>query len=108
MTGTWPTSWPRCVSDEDSRRRKIDGFRAVERWLDRHPVQEWSKVEEALHSIAEGTWASQYQHLDDVTSPTGYVLLVEPGLVIVWREITEYPDWFRVLFVGHPDDQDLY
>lgn len=61
-------------------------------------------MHEALLAIQDDTWAERYEHFDDVTNANAVIMLVEPGLVIVWRVITEYPDYFRVIFVGDPDD----
>jgi hypothetical protein len=80
------------------------GSAVLERWFARHPVEAWAEVEQALFAIANGTWADRYYHLDEVTVPGGVIMFIRPDLVLVWREITEYPDYFRPLYLGHPDD----
>lgn len=39
-------------------------------------------------------------HLDDVTRKYAVIMHVRGDLVIVWRVVTEYPDWFRVIYIG--------
>jgi hypothetical protein len=92
------------VSDGASSPRRLDGFQPIQRWLDRHDPEEWPKVEVALMAIQDGTWGAKYRHVDDVTNPLAVVMYIEPELVIVWRVLKEYPNWFRVIYVGHPDD----
>lgn len=89
------------------RRRKLDGGAALARWFETHPVEEWPKVEAALMAVQDDSWAEKYRHLDEVTTRQGVVMLIEPGLVMVWRPIYEYPDWFRVIYVGDPDDYNV-
>ncbi len=62
-------------------------------------------VAEALLAIQDDSWAHKYRHVDDVTNPNAVIMFVEDELVLVWRVIAEYPDWYRVIFLGHPDDQ---
>lgn len=93
------------MSDGPGKRPlRLDGGRSIETYLDAHP-DDFGKICDALMSIQEGSWAGRYRHLDDVTNKFAVIMFIEPTLVIVWRIIVEYPEWFRVIYVGHPDGQ---
>lgn len=53
-------------------------------------------------AIQDNSWSERYAHLDDVTRRSAVIMFVRQDLVIVWRTIAEYPDWFRVIFIGDP------
>jgi hypothetical protein len=95
------------VSDTPKRRRprKIDGWSALERWFAENPPERWHVVEAALAAIQDDSWGEKYRHLDDVTDPTAVVMLLdeEDDLVLVWRVIAQYPDYFRVIYLGQLD-----
>ncbi len=55
-------------------------------------------------AIQDDSWGHRYEHLDDVTDRRGVIMLIRPDLVLVWRVLPEYPDWFRVVYLGSPDD----
>lgn len=55
-------------------------------------------------TIQDGTWQDRYMHLDEVSVPGGVIMFIRPDLVLVWRVITEYPDYWRPLYLGDPDD----
>jgi len=80
------------------------GSAALERWFARAPVSEWADVHEAMLAIQDDTWAQTYRHLDDVTNPSAVIMFIRPDLVLVWRVIREYPDYWRPVYLGHPDD----
>ncbi len=80
------------------------GGAALERWFSQHPVHEWAEVQEALMSIQEDTWSETYRHLDDVTNPRAVIMFIRDDLVLVWRVLTEYPDYWRPVYLGHPDE----
>lgn len=56
-------------------------------------------------SIVDWTWEEKYTHLDDLSHVNGVVLIIEDGLVLVWHPLRDYPNYFRVVYVGHPDDE---
>lgn len=73
-------------------------------------IDEWSAGAPELHryllyramfAISDGSWANRYRHWDD-DDLRAIVLEIETGDVLVWRPITEYPDWYRVFYVGRP------
>lgn len=85
----------------EGRPRRLDGWSPVERWLATDPDPDVAaEVVEALMAIQADTWADKYVHLDDVTRKHVVIMYVRGDLVIVWRVITEYPDWFRVIYIG--------
>lgn len=91
------------MSDRRGKRAlKLNGEEAVETYLDAHP-EDLELVGEALMCIQEGSWASHYRHLDDVTNPYAVIMFLRPDLVMVWRILTEYPEYFRVVWIGSPD-----
>lgn len=53
-------------------------------------------------AIQNNTWVEKYAHLDDVTRKATVIMFVRDDLVVVWRPILEYPDWFRVIYIGDP------
>lgn len=53
-------------------------------------------------AIQDGSWTDIYDHLDEVTRRGAVIMFVREDLVITWRTITEYPDWYRVLYIGDP------
>jgi hypothetical protein len=55
-------------------------------------------------AIQDDTWAERYRHLDDVTNGNAVIMFIREDLVLVWRVITEYPDYWRAIYLGHPDD----
>lgn len=77
---------------------RLDGGRVVEAWLTREPEVRHRLVHEALFAIVDGTWGS-YRHWDDLVR-RGIALEIAPGEVLVWRRYLEYPDWYRVLYIG--------
>ena len=77
---------------------RLDGGRVVDAWLAGQPPERHDLVYRALFAIVEGTWAS-YRHWDDLAR-RGIALEIAPGEVLVWRRYVEYPDRFRVLYVG--------
>jgi hypothetical protein len=82
---------------------KLDGGKiAIEAWLTATPPERHHLLYEALFAIVEGSWATKYQHWDDVVR-RGIVLLISDDEVLVWRQYVEYPDTFRVLYVGKID-----
>jgi len=82
------------------------GGDVLDRWFSKHPVEEWAVVVGALMAVQDDTWAERYRHLDDVTDPRAVIMFVRDDLVLVWRVITEYPDYWRPLYLGHPDHED--
>lgn len=84
--------------------RRLDGWAPIGRWFDNHPDEDPSLIEDALMAMQDDTWRDKYQHLDDVTNPRAVVMVIRPDVLMVWRVITEYPNWFRVIFLGDPED----
>jgi hypothetical protein len=97
------------VSDEPSSSgaylpRRLDGWAPVSRWLENHPNEDVGLLERALMAVQDDTWRDKYRHLDDVTDPRAVIMLLRDDVLMVWRVITEYPNYFRVIFVGSPKD----
>lgn len=85
----------------------MDGWKPVERWLATEPDQNVAAaVVEALMAIQDGSWTSKYAHLDDLTRRGAVIMYVTNDLVVVWRVITEYPEWYRVVYIGDPPEKD--
>lgn len=77
---------------------RLDGGRVVDAWLATQPEHRHHLAHEALFAIVEGSWR-RYRHWDDVVR-RGIALEIAPGEILVWRRYVEYPDRFRVLYVG--------
>lgn len=77
---------------------RLDGGRLVDAWLGGQPPERRVLLYRALFAIVEGTWPA-YPNWDDAARRT-IALEFAPGEVIVWRRYAEYPDWFRVVYVG--------
>lgn len=85
----------------EGRPRRLDGWSTVETWLATDPDHALAnEVVEALMAVQDNTWETKYVHLDDVTRKHAVIMYVREDVVIVWRPITEYPDWFRVIYIG--------
>ncbi len=89
------------------RPRRLDGWASVERGLARLDATAQYEVVEALMAIQDDSWPDRYEHLDDVTDRRAVIMIVRPDLVLVWRVLAEYPDWFRVVYLGSPDDYEF-
>ena len=77
---------------------RLDGGRVVAAWLAREPRHRHDLVYAALFAIVEGSWR-RYRHWEDLAR-RGIALELAPGEVLVWRRYLEYPDRFRVLYIG--------
>lgn len=53
---------------------------------------------------AADDWQEKYRHVDDVTCRDAVVMFIGERTILVWRVIPEYPEWYRVVFLGDPDD----
>jgi hypothetical protein len=81
---------------------RLSGGAVIEDWLGRTPTDRHHLVYNALFSIVEGTWSVAYQHWDDYVRK-GIALQISTEEVLVWRQYIEYPDRFRVLYIGKID-----
>lgn len=78
------------------------GKRVLEAWLAATPEDRHHLVYDALFAIVDGTWTEKYRHWDDLVRQA-IVLAISEDEVLVWRRYVEYPDYFRVLYVGKID-----
>lgn len=81
---------------------RLDGGKRIEEWLASTPEERHHLVYDALFAIVDGTWAEKYRHWDDLVR-NGIALELSADEVLVWRRYVEYPDYFRVLYVGKID-----
>lgn len=83
----------------------MDGWPIAEAWLASTPEDRHHLLYDALFAIVEGTWPSAYRHYDDVTArwPHGVILQISAEEVLVFRVYTEYPNWFRLIYIGKID-----
>ena len=81
---------------------RLDGGKVLEAWLASTQEERHHLAYNALFAIVEGTWPVRYAHWDDVVRK-GIVLRISDDEVLVWRQYTEYPDRFRILYIGKVD-----
>lgn len=60
-------------------------------------------VYDALGAIVDGTWSVAYAHWDEVTVPEGVTMRLSDEEVLTWRTFMEWPDVFRVVYIGKAD-----
>jgi len=72
-------------------------------WYGRTGVEHHHFLDEALFSIAAGTWSSLYLHRDYLARPGSILMLMTADEWIVWQTFPEFPDEFRVWYVGQLD-----
>ncbi len=89
-----------------SRPRRLDGARVLTAWQATAEADTQALVIDALMRIVDGTWVEHYDHLDDLTRRGTVVMWIRPDLVVVWRIITEYPNYFRLVFIGSLPQDD--
>ena len=81
---------------------KLNGGKHVEEWLASTSRERHHLVYDALFAIVDGSWAEKYRHWDDLVR-NAIALEISDDEVLVWRRYVEYPDYFRVLYVGKID-----
>lgn len=76
-------------------------WKVIDEWSAGAPELHRYLLYRAMFAISDGSWASRYRHWEH--RKLGAIALeLETGEVLVWRPVTEYPDWYRVLYVGAP------
>jgi hypothetical protein len=84
----------------------MDGFQVIQDWLARHhdDPDGGLAVRDALFAIQDGSWFVRYPHVDDLTNDLAVIMAVrQPDIFIRWRQLTEYPDYFKVTYIGPLD-----
>jgi len=72
-------------------------------WYGRTEIERHRILNESLFSIAAGTWSGIYLHRDYLARPDAVAMQISTEEWVVWQTFPEFPDEFRVWYVGKLD-----
>lgn len=81
------------------------GWQVFEHWAETATTEQIELVREAMLAIADESWPQRFDSLDDVARPGSQVILIiDADLWLVFRVLTEYREYFNIVYIGPPDD----